>query len=351
MPQSKPQESTPSRFALLEHSNHGHGPHITVMQYNASKVEEAERTSFDGFAHKPRSKAVTWVDVDGIEDLSLLRTLFSLFDIQDIILDEVSSTTMRPKVEDYRSYLHIVLRMMRYEGPDVPILAESVHLIVGRNFVISVQEGAEGDVFNSVRDRIRRNLGSIRQLGPDFLVYELLEAVIDNYFHILEELGELVEDLQDQMLDDPNARLLREVRDMKKTLRFLRKAVWPLREVIGELEREDSPLIDDANNIHFRRAYEHSIQAMDLSETTRDTLSDMLDIYLSSVSNRLNQVMKTLTVITVIFMPLTFIAGVYGMNFEFMPEIHWRYGYLMIMGLMTVITVVMILYFRRKQWL
>jgi magnesium transporter len=342
-----------THMSLIEHPEHSHdhGPHITMMRYTPDKVEEAEISDFGTIVWSPKDKQITWVDIDGLEDLSALRSLCAKFEINTAILEEVGELTLRPKVEDYGSYMHIVVRMMRYEGPGQPVVAELVHLILGRNYVISIQEGAEGDVFNSVRHRIRQDLGSIRRQGPDYLIYALFEAVIDNYFKILEEIGEVVEDLQDEMLDDPKASLLRQVRDLKKTLRFLRKAVWPLREVIAELEREDTKLINDANNIHFRRAYEHAIQTLDVSETTRDVLSDMLDMYLSSVSNRLNQIMKTLTAITVIFMPLTFIAGVYGMNFKHMPELDWRFGYPLIVVGMLVIAAIMFTYFRRKEWL
>lgn len=340
-------------LALIEHPDHSHdhGPHVNMMQYSADKVEEAEMTDLSGLPEKRKGKQITWIDVDGITDITAIRTLCDHFNIHDALLEQVNEVTMRPKIEDYGDYMHIVLRMMRYQGPKEPIYAELVHLILGRDYVLSIQEGAEGDVFNSVRERIRRDIGNIRKQGADYLVYVLLEAVIDNYFHILEEIGEVVEDLQDEMLDSPKTHLLRQVRDMKKTVRFLRKSVWPLREVISELEREDSKLIDDKNNIYFRRAYEHSIQAMDVSEATRDVLSDMLDMYLSSVSNKLNQVMKALTVLSAFFLPLTFIAGVYGMNFEYMPELQWKYGYPTIVGGMALIAIVMLVYFKRKDWL
>jgi magnesium transporter len=222
---------------------------------------------------------------------------------------------------------------------------------LGVNYVLSIQEGAEGDVFDGVRAKLHNNVGGIRKNQADYLVYALLEAVIDSYFVILEDLGEKVEDLQDEMLENPSVHLLKQVRDLKRIARYLRRSVWPLREVLSELERADSPLINDTNNLFFRRAYEHTIQVMDIAESARDVLSDMLDIYLSSVSNRLNQVMKTLTIITTIFMPLTFIAGLYGMNFHFMPELGWRLGYPLILGVMGVIAVVMLIFFRRKEWL
>jgi magnesium transporter len=248
-------------------------------------------------------------------------------------------------------FLHIAVIMMRDQATIKEVITEHVHLILGANYVLSIQEGAEGDVFDGVRAKLRNNVGGVRKKQADYLIYALLEAVIDSYFIILEDVGEEVEDLQDEMLENPSVRLLKQVRDLKRSARFLRRSVWPLREVLSELERADSPLINDANNLFFRRAYEHTIQVMDIAESARDVLSDMLDIYLSSVSNRLNQVMKTLTIITTIFMPLSFIAGLYGMNFHFMPELGWRFGYPLILAVMVVIVMIMLVFFRRKEWL
>jgi magnesium transporter len=320
------------------------------MQYNKSEAQEYDVVNPETYRFERPRGMITWVDVDGTADPDILKTLCDDFKLNDTLIMDVG-TGLRPRVDEYPSYFHIILRMIRYKHiENKEIVAEQVHILLGKDFVVSVQEGEEGDVFNGVRDHIHTNRGPIRKLGPDFLVYALLEAVLDSYFTILEEIGEDVEDLQDDMLDDPQARLLLRVRDLKRTVRALRKSVWPLREVIAELEREDSPLIDDDNNVHFRRAYEHTVQAMDVAEAARDVLSDMLDIYLSSISNRLNQIMKTLTIFTAFFMPLSFIAGVYGMNFRFMPELTWAWGYPAALGLMVLVAIVMTLYFRRKGW-
>lgn len=326
-------------------------PHITVLHYNPKEMREYDIVNPETYEFENPDDMVTWVDIDGATDMEILRHLCDAFGLNHNLLMDVG-TGLRPKVEEYPNYFHIVLRMIRHDQADTKLIVnEQVHLMLGKDFVISVQEGEEGDVFNSARQRIREARGLVRKKGPDFLVYTLLEAVLDSYFEILEELGEEVEDLQDEMLENPSAKLLLRMRDMKRTVRTLRKSIWPLREVVGELEREDSALIDDDNNVHFRRAYEHTIQAMDVAETARDVLSDMLDMYLSSISNKLNQIMKTLTVITTIFMPLSFIAGVYGMNFRYMPEIQWIYGYPMVLGIMTAVVIVMLIYFRRKDWL
>ncbi|MBI5640616.1 MAG: magnesium/cobalt transporter CorA, partial [Nitrospirae bacterium] len=256
-----------------------------------------------------------------------------------------------PKMEDYSDYLYIVLKMLYYDDKVKRIITEQISLICGPNFVISFQEGLEGDVFSAVRDRIRNNKGRIRKMGADYLVYSLLDAVVDNYFMILEKLGEDIEDLEEKLITKPTSETLHEIHYLKREMIFLRKAVWPLREVISGLERGESALIHESTRVYLRDVYDHTIQVIDTIETFRDMVSGMLDIYLSSISNRLNAVMKVLTIIATIFMPLTFIAGVYGMNFRHMPELDWQYGYPLIWLVMITIGISMLIFFRKKDWL
>ncbi|MDH4221997.1 MAG: magnesium/cobalt transporter CorA, partial [candidate division Zixibacteria bacterium] len=232
------------------------------------------------------------------------------------------------------------------------IVIEQISLILGSNFVISFQEGIEGDVFNPLRERIRAGKGRIRQLGTDYLAYSLIDAVVDNYFIILEKLGEKIESREEELVTNPTPETLQTIHNLKREMIFLRKSVWPLRELISKLEREESSLIHESTGLYLRDVYDHTIQVIDTVETYRDMLSGMLDIYLSSVSNRMNEVMKVLTIIATIFIPLTFVAGIYGMNFEFMPELKWHWVYpwafwLVIAG----ITGFLVFYFKRKKWL
>jgi magnesium transporter len=254
-------------------------------------------------------------------------------------------------MEDFGDYLFIVLKMIDYSenngGPEI----EQVSLILGRTFVISFQEGKEGDVFDPVRERIRTGQGRIRKMGPDYLAYSLIDSIVDNYYSVLERLGEEIELIEDQLVTDPTPAPLRVIHRLKRDMIFLRKSVWPLREVIGGLERGESSLITDSTVIYLRDIYDHTIQVIDTIETFRDMLSGMLDIYLSSSSNRLNSVMKVLTVIATIFMPLSFIVGLYGMNFKFMPELEWRWGYPVVLIVMAVIAAWMLILFKRKKWL
>ncbi|MGZ5502747.1 MAG: magnesium/cobalt transporter CorA, partial [Halobacteriota archaeon] len=228
--------------------------------------------------------------------------------------------------------------------------AEQVSLIVGQNFVLSFQE-SEGDVFEPIRERIRNGKGRIRKMGADYLAYSLLDAIVDYYFVILEKQGERIEFLEEELVANPNTQTLQEIHHLKSEMLFLRKAIWPLREVIGALERGESPLIQQSTIVYLRDVYDHTIQAIDTVETSREMVSDLLDIYLSSVSNRMNAIMKVLTIIATIFMPLTFLAGVYGMNFRYMPELEWQWGYPLVWTVMIGVVVCMLIYFRRMQWL
>jgi len=230
------------------------------------------------------------------------------------------------------------------------VQAEQVSLVLGSNFVISFQERV-GDVFDEVRDRIRNAKGRIRKMGPDYLAYALLDAVVDNYFTVLEKFGEKIEAAEEELVANPTEKTLKQIHLVKRELLSVRKSVWPLRELISALQRGESGLIQETTGIYLRDMYDHTIQVIDTVESFRDMVSGMLDIYLSSISNKMNAVMKVLTIIATIFIPLTFIAGVYGMNFKYMPELQWRWGYGLILVVMGIVAVIMLFYFRKKKWL
>jgi len=240
--------------------------------------------------------------------------------------------------------------MLYYDKNDNEMKVEQVSLILGKNYVISFQE-REGDVFNSIRERIRNNIGRIRKAGADYLIYALIDAIVDNYFIVLEGLGEKIENLEDRMISRPKPANLRVIHKLRRDLIFLRKSVWPLREVISILQRGESSLILESTNVYLRDVYDHTIQVMDTVETLRDIISGMLDIYLSSASNRMNEIMKMLTIIATIFIPLTFITGIYGMNFRYMPEIKWVWSYPIVLLEMLIIGIVIFIYFKRKKWM
>jgi magnesium transporter len=323
---------------------------ITVMDYHEGGCEEKEIKALKECFYYTDTDIVSWIDVEGLHEIEIIRQVGDCQGLHPLVLEDILNTDQRPKLEDFGDYLYIVLKMLR-NGAGGEIVSEQVSLILGSNFVISFQEGMEGDVFNPVRERLRNGKGRIRGMGADYLAYSIMDAIIDNYFVVLEQVGERIEELEVKVLTDPRPETARQIHRLKRDMIFLRKAVWPLREVIGALERRESKLVTEQVVVYLRDLYDHTIQVIDTIEASRDMLAGMLDIYLSSISNRMNEIMKFLTIIGTIFIPLTFIVGVYGMNFQNMPELHWQWGYFYCLGLMVAVTVFLLVYFKRKKWL
>ena len=323
---------------------------ITIVDYCEAKFQEKEAKSVEEcFPYKDKS-TVTWINIDGVHKMKVIEEIGKCFNLHPLILEDIVDTDQRPKIKDFKNYIFIILKMLYYDKNDNEMKIEQVSLILGKNYVISFQE-REGDVFNSIRERIRNNIGRIRKAGVDYLVYALIDAIVDNYFIIIEKLGEKIENLEDKVISRPKPANLRVIHKLRRDLIFLRKSVWPLREVISILQRGESSLILESTNVYLRDVYDHTIQVIDTVETLRDIISGMLDIYLSSVSNRMNEIMKVLTIIATIFIPLTFITGIYGMNFRNMPEIKWVWGYPIVLLGMLIIGIVMVIYFKRKKWM
>lgn len=329
---------------------------ITIVDYDESQFEEKEAKTIEEcfpFKDKPTT---TWINIEGVHEVDIIEKIGKHFDLHPLLLEDIVNTEQRPKMEDYGEYIFIVLKMLSYPTDPADdektneIKAEQVSVIFGSNFVISFQEGIKGDVFDPVRERIRNGKGRIRKMGADYLAYSLMDAIVDNYFTILEKLEEKIEETE-SLATNPTPETLQAIHHLKREMIFLRRSVWPLREVIGCLERGESPLIHEPTRIYLRDVYDHTIQIIDSIETFREMLSGMLEVYLSSISNRMNQIMKVLTIIATIFIPLTFVVGIYGMNFKYMPELEWRWGYFIVMALMAIIGVFMLIYFRKKRWL
>jgi magnesium transporter len=323
---------------------------ITVMDYSDAGCEEKEIKALKECFYFTDQSIVSWINVDGLHDIEIIQEVGDCQGLHPLVLEDILNTDQRPKLEDYGDYLYIVLKML-YKQEGGGISTEQVSLVLGSNFVISFQEGIKGDVFNPVRERLRSGKGRIRGMGADFLAFSLMDAIVDNYFVVLEEAEERIEALEEEVVVSPSAKTVQKLHSLKRDMIFLRKAVWPLREVLAALTRRESKLITEAVVVYLRDVYDHTIQVIDSIETSRDLLAGMLDIYLSTISNRTNEVMKVLTIIATIFMPLTFIVGLYGMNFEYMPELEWRWGYLAVLLLMVLTTIAMLIYFRRKKWL
>jgi len=278
----------------------------------------------------------------------LFEDIGELFGLHPLVLEDILNTDQRPKMEDYGAYIYLVLKNF-YEQEGEGLQSDQISVILGKDFVLSFLE-RESKIFGSIKEKIGKSKGRIRKEGADYLTHALIDSIVDNYFIVLENLEEKIEVLEDDLVKKPTQSTLHDIHMFKRELIMLGKSLWPLREAINSLERSDSPLINKSIVVYFKDIYDHTIAIIDTVETFKDMLSGMLDIYLSTVSNRLNEVTKVLTVIATIFMPLTFIAGVYGMNFRYMPELEWRWGYFGALGVMLVVALLMVFYFKKKKW-
>ena len=323
---------------------------IRIMDYDETHFQEKTCEKLKECFPLRDSATVSWINVDGLHEVDVVKELGGYFGIHDLTLEDIVNTDQRPKLEDIGEYIFIILKMMSFNKAENRVEAEQVSLILGKNYVLSFQEKV-GDVFEGVRDRIRGSMGRIRKMGADYLVYALIDAIVDNYFIVLEEVGDQIESLEDEVMTNPTSSTMQTLQKIKRRLLFLRKSIWPLREVIAILDRGETPFVHKQSRPFFRDIYDHTIQVVEMVETMRDMNSGMFDMYLSSVSNRMNEVMKVLTIIATIFIPLTFIAGIYGMNFEFMPELKWRFGYFAVWSVMALLLVGMVFFFKKKKWL
>jgi len=326
---------------------------VRVLDYDPGGVQELELSAVEECFALRDSSTVTWIDVNGLQDVDLIQRLGNHFGLHPLALEDVLNTGQRPKLEDFDENCFIVMRELRF---DADAQTEQISMFLGKGWVITFQE-APGDPFEPVRERIRKGKGRIRKMGADYLAYALIDALVDGAFPILEKLGERLEELEKDLVGNPTRKLLQEIYALRRELLYLRRAIWPEREVIHALQREDSQLVQPETRVYLRDCYDHTIQILDLLETYRDLAAGMLDLYLSSVSNRMNEIMKVLTVMSSIFIPLTFLAGVYGMNFNpaagpwNMPELNWPWGYPGVLVVMLGVVGAMLFYFRRKRWI
>ncbi|MBM4301191.1 MAG: magnesium/cobalt transporter CorA [Deltaproteobacteria bacterium] len=337
--------------SLIYTGEKGHLPaKITITRYNSENIVERQLDAFTECQMAGDPEEVTWINVNGISQVHNLEKVGECFKIHPLVLEDILEVGQRPKVEDYDDYLYIVLNSIRSAAEGEKFVSEEISLVLGPHYVLSFYEG-DGDLFAPVRDRLLKAKGRIRKMGADYLAYCLIDLIVDHYFVELEKFGDQMESLEDEVMTHPSPQTLGDVHRIKNDMIMLRKSLWPLREVIARLERRESPLISENLDNYFRDVYDHTIIAIDTVETYRDILSGMLDIYLSSMSNRLNEIMKVLTIIATIFMPLTFITSLYGMNFKHMPELQWRYGYYVVIGVVVMIALSMLSFFRRKRWI
>jgi magnesium transporter len=323
---------------------------VTVVDFDESQLTEATADRVEACVAFRDRPTVTWVNVDGIHDVEMVEKIGTCFGIHPLVLEDVVNTGQRIKVEDFGDYLFMVFRTADADGPGGRTDTDQLSLILGANFVLTFQEKAN-PLFAPIRERLRNEKTRMRKAGADYLAYALIDLVVDHYFAVLEKLGDRIEVLERELVEQPTQSTFGAIYAIKREMLLLRKAVWPLRELVGGLSRGESPLIRDTTQVYLRDVHDHAIQIIDTTETFRDILSGFVDVYLSSVSNRMNAVMKVLTIIATIFMPLTFLAGLYGMNFRYMPELQWRWGYPAALVVMAVTALGMTWFFVRKGWI
>ncbi len=321
---------------------------ITLIEYSETEFIEKDFYDLSECMDYVNPSLVKWMNVDGIHKVDLIEAIGKKFNVHPLTLEDIANVDQRPKFEDYDSYVVTIMKMIYYEKE---LHAEQLSVVLMEGMVISFQEVHGGDAFDLIRNRLRSGKGRIRKMKADYLAYALIDAVVDCYFSVLEKIGDKIEELEEDLIENPSKETMQQLHFMKREMIFLRKAVWPIRELINNLERSETDLISHSTDIYLRDLHDHAVRVIDTVETYRDLLSGMMDIYLSSVSNKMNEVMKVLTIITTIFVPVTFIAGVYGMNFDYMPELHSKWGYPAVWMVMLTMIVSLLFYFRRKKWL
>lgn len=329
---------------------------LTIHDYDESHIDEIAIKDVEESRTYLDDSSKTWLKVCGLHDIKKLKTIWSYFDLHPLMQEDIVNTTQRPKAELYENSMFFVLRMLSYSGDSGQLESEQVSIVLGKNYVLSFQESSQ-PLFGPVLDRLKFGNVRIRKRGVDYLAYALIDTIVDHYFKVLENLENRIEALEDELLNDPGEETFQYIHVLRRDLVFFRKMVWPLRDTLNTTIRDDSPFIEEQTNIFLRDVYDHVVQIIDNIENYRDITMGMHDTYMIHVSNKMNEVMKVLTIIATIFIPLTFIAGIYGMNFNTevspynMPELQWYWGYPAAIGAMVVLTIVMIVFFRRKGWL
>jgi magnesium transporter len=322
---------------------------IHVFIYNESECIEKTVASVDELFPLPEIKKI-WINVNGVHDTAIIESIGEKLNIHSLVLEDIVNTTHRPKMEEYDDYLFLVMKMSYIKTETKDLVNEQISLILKKNMVISFQE-KDQDVLEGIRQRLRKSKGRIRKMGSDYLMYAIIDSIVDHYFTILEFVGDRIEQLEDDLIKKSNSFLQNHIYRLKQELIFMRKAIWPMRDVTNSLQHTEHKLISKSVEPFIRDVYDHTIQVIETVETFRDMASGMQDLYLSTVSNRMNEIMKVLTIFAAIFIPLSFLAGVYGMNFEFMPELKHAWGYFIWWGAVIVVAASMLIYFKKKKWL
>ena len=323
---------------------------LRFFDYEEGRWEENEKATVEECFVLKDLPTVSWINVDGLHDVQLIEKMGTYFGLHPLVLEDITTPGQRAKFEEYGRYLYVVLPMLAWDAERDVVVEEQLSLVLGSNYVLTFQE-RYGDVFTGVRERIRTDGSRLRQRGPDYLAYALMDAVVDHYYHVLETVGDATERLEERVLLDPAEETMKELHTLKREIMVVRRSIWPLREMLGTVQRSENELLTERTQLFMRDVYDNAVQVIDAVESLRDVISGLVDLYLSTVSFRTNEVMKVLTIMASIFIPLTFMAGIYGMNFEYMPELAFEWGYFGLLGAMFVVGMGMVLYFRRKGWL
>jgi len=322
---------------------------ISLVDYGKAEYVEKIITEAKQCLPYKDDDTITWINIDGLNDIKIIEELGDYFGFHPLTLEDVLSTRQRPKLEDFSNYIYVVLKMLDFDEDIEKLTIEQVSIIFGKNYLISFQENAL-DIYNHIRVKLKDPESKVRKEGTDFLAYLLIDSIIDNYFKVLEQIGEKIEKVENRLVLNPSQKKLGDINKLKRHVLYIRKSIWPLREVVSIMGREQIPLVKKSTRLYVRDVYDHVIRIIDTVETYREVLSEMIDIYLSSMSNKLNEIMKVLTIFASIFIPLTFIASIYGMNFKYMPEIQWQWGYLFAWIAMIGVGVFLVIYFKIKKW-
>jgi magnesium transporter len=326
---------------------------ITVIDFTRDDHTEFEAGSVEDCAKYKDTESVTWINIDGVDDVDILMKVGEYFGVHHLALEDIQDVGQRPKLEEYDDFYLIVLKLMEY---DQVMHSEQISMLLGKKYVITVQERV-GDCFDPIRERLRKNKGRIRSMGPDYLAYAIMDVITDELYPILERFGDRLEKMENAIVKDPDPKMLQVILQAKRDMLLLRRSIWPHRGILTKLMGEAVIIVQSDTKRYLRDCYDHTVQVIDMAETYRDLSSGLQDLYMSSISNRMNEVMKVLTIIATIFIPLSFIVGLYGMNFNpasgpfNMPELNWPYGYLFSWAIMIGMVTVMLIYFKRKKWL
>lgn len=328
--------------------NKGSQVQISYIHYTMDNITEKSLADLNHIDFYDDS-GIHWINIEGLNDTSIIEKLGRIFNIGRLILEDILNTSKRAKADEVDDVFFTILKMIYLSEQGDKIISEQISIIMCRNYILTFQE-KPGDVFDTIRDRIRMDKGPIRKKKPDYLCYAIIDAIVDNYFKVLESFEERIEDMEKTLMEKPDKETLRQIYQIKSELIYLKKSVWPLRDVLYNMYHGEYPLISKDLNLYIKDIYEHLIEVNDNIQLFLDTISNMLDIYLSSINNKMNEVMKTLTIFSTIFIPLSFIAGVYGMNFKYMPELQFKYGYFILWGIMLSIAIGMLAVFKKRKW-